>query len=358
MSLLTPMAQSLRISPGLAGQAVTASAIVAIVTSLLIAPSIRGADRRRVLLALSAAQIVSNLAVALAPSLLPLLVARLVLGIAVGGFWGLSASLALRLVPKRNMARALSIIFGGGAVATIAAAPLGAFLGAHIGWRGVFVAAAVLAVGALIGQAAALPTMPATVATPLSGLWHTIRLPQIAVGMLGVMLMFGGRQTFATYLRPFLEQVTHLGVNGVSLTLFVLGVASFAGTTAAGRLLTRNLRVTLAALAAGQAVAALLFVVLGASVTAVLLLTALWGFAAGMVPVGWSTWLTLAIPRQAESGGGILVAAIQVALMIGASAGGLIIDTLGIAGPVIASAVILGLAAIHTLYALRPRHIA
>jgi predicted MFS family arabinose efflux permease len=149
--------------------------------------------------------------------------------------------------------------------------------------------------------------------------------------------------------------VTHLRVNGVSLTLFVLGVASFAGTIAAGRLLTRNLRLTLTFLAAAQAIAARLLVALGVSPAAVLLLTALWGFAAGMVPVGWSTWLTRAIPRQAESGGGILVAAIQVALMIGASVGGLIIDTVGILGPVVASAVILGWGAVHTLFALRPR---
>jgi predicted MFS family arabinose efflux permease len=355
MSLLTPMAGSLSISVGTAGQAITASAVVAIVTSLVIAPLIRGMDRRRVLLALSAAQILSNLAVALAPSVLPLLLARLVLGIAVGGFWGLSASLALRLVPKPDLAKALSIIFGGGAVATIAAAPLGAFLGAHIGWRGVFVAAAVLALAAYLGQARTLPAMPATATTGLSGLWHTLRLRQIAAGMLGVMLLFGGRQMFATYLRPFLEHVTHFTVTGVSVTLLVLGVASFAGTTAAAPLLQRNLRLTLTVLAGVQAVLAVLFVALGAVPAAVLALTALWGVAAGMVPVGWSTWLTRTIPDRAESGGGILVAAIQGSMMIGALTGGVIIDTAGATGPVTASAVILALGAVHTATALRPR---
>jgi len=355
MSLLTPMAGSLAISVGMAGQAITASAVVAIITSLVIAPLIRGVDRRRVLLWLSAAQILSNLAVALAPSVLPLLVARLVLGIAVGGFWGLSASLALRLVPKPDLAKALSIIFGGGAVATVAAAPLGAFLGAHIGWRGVFVAAAGLALAAFVGQAATLPAMPVTVTTSLTGLWQTLRLPQIAAGMLGVMLLFGGRQMFATYLRPFLEHVTRFAVTGVSVTLLVLGVASFAGTAAAAPLLQRNLRLTLAILAGVQAMLAVLFVALGTIPAGVLVITALWGIAAGMVPVGWSTWLTRTIPDRAESGGGILVAAIQGSMMIGALAGGVIIDTAGITAPVTASAAVLALGAIHTLIALRPR---
>jgi MFS family permease len=79
--------------------------------------------------------VISNLAVAFAPGFVPLVLARLVLGVAVGGFWGLSASLALRLVPAADLPMALSIIFGGGAVAGVAAASLGAFLGGQIGWR-------------------------------------------------------------------------------------------------------------------------------------------------------------------------------------------------------------------------------
>jgi hypothetical protein len=69
--------------------------------------------------------VISNLAVAFAPGFVPLVLARLVLGVGVGGFWGLSASLALRLVPAADLPMALSIIFGGGAVAGVAAAPLG-----------------------------------------------------------------------------------------------------------------------------------------------------------------------------------------------------------------------------------------
>ncbi len=355
MSLLTPMAADLHISEGLAGQAVSASAIVAVLTSLLIAPLIGATDRRRVMLVLVAAQVLSNLAVALAPAFLPLMTARLVLGIAVGGFWGLSASLALRLVPTADLAKALSIIFGGGAIATVAAAPLGAFLGGQVGWRGVFFAAAAFSAIVFLIQAVTLPAMPAARVTALSGLWQTLRLPQIALGMVGVMLMFGGRQTFATYLRPFLEQVSGFAVNGVSLTLLVLGLANFAGTMLAARLLRRDLRVTLVAVAAVQAAAVATLLLLGSSQLATLALVAGMGFAAGVVPVGWSTWLTRTIPDRAESGGGILVAAIQGSMLAGAVVGGIAIDAIGITGPLLVSCLLLLLGAAHTAWALRPR---
>ena len=355
VSLLTPMAADLAVTEGVAGQTVSASAIVAVLTSLFIAPLIRGADRRWVMLGLALAQVLSNLAVALAPDFVPLMAARLVLGVAVGGFWGLSASLALRLVPPADVAKAFSIIFGGGAIAGVAAAPLGAFLGGQIGWRGVFVAATVLAAAALAAQLLTLPPMPATQSTPLSGLWYTLRLPQIALGMVGVMLMFGGRQTFATYLRPYLEQVPHFGVTGVALTLLMMGVGNFGGTTAAAALLRRDLRGTLAALAAVQGVLVAVLLVVGSSQAAALVLIAGWGFAAGVVPVGWSTWLTRTVPDRAESGGGILVAAIQGSMLAGAILGGAVIDTVGITGPLLVSGVILLIAAVHTLTVLRPR---
>lgn len=79
-SLLTPMASSLGVSEGMAGQAVTATALVALVTGLLIATATRNIDRRWVLMFFSVLQIVSSLMVAFADSLAFLLLGRLLLG--------------------------------------------------------------------------------------------------------------------------------------------------------------------------------------------------------------------------------------------------------------------------------------
>ena len=67
-SLLTPMAASLGVTEGMAGQAVTATALVALVTGLLITTATRNIDRRWVLMFFSVLQIISSLMVAFAPS--------------------------------------------------------------------------------------------------------------------------------------------------------------------------------------------------------------------------------------------------------------------------------------------------
>ena len=355
-SLLTPMAAGLDASEGLIGQSVTATALLAIATSLFIGPATRRFDRRTVLLVVAAAQVLSNLVVALAPTAGIMLAGRVLLGLTVGGVWGLSASLALRLVPSEGVPRAMSIIFGGASVAMIAATPIGAFLGGIIGWRGVFIAAAGLSAAAVLALALALPRLPSRAAAAQSGLGHALRLPGLAAGMLGVMLLFGGLQVFSTYLRPFLEAIGGFGTNGVALALLVFGAAGFLGTMAAPAFLRRSVRGALTGSAIGQAVfLALLFTFGSGSQPATLVLIACWGFASGTVGVGWSTWLARTYPDHAEAGGGILVAAIQAAMMLGATIGGGLIDTVGSIGPLLAAVTLLALGAVHTCFALRHR---
>ena len=66
------------------------------------------------------------------------MIGRAFIGVAIGGFWSMSAATAMRLVPDDKVPRALTILNGGNALATVVAAPMGSFLGGLIGWRGAF----------------------------------------------------------------------------------------------------------------------------------------------------------------------------------------------------------------------------
>lgn len=265
----------------------------------------------------------------------------------------MSSALALRLVPRAEVPKALGIIFGGGSVAAIVAAPLGAYFGGLVGWRGVFYGAAALSLVAFLTQLKTLPPMVVTVRTSLVGLWHVLQVPRVALGMLGVLLVFGGRQTLVTYLRPFLEQVTRLSYSGVSIALLMLGVGVFIGNTfLAARLLKRNLHLTMSVLVALMSALGATLLVVGHNKVGTLALILVWGMATGISTVGWSTWLTRVVPDKAESGGGVLVAAIQVAVMVGAAAGGLAIDNFGRFAPAGLSSAILLIGAVHCWFVL------
>lgn len=83
-SMMPLMATGLHTSEGMIGQAVTASAIVAIITSLSINKIAGMHDRRTIMVMLSMLLMASNIGVALAPNVWVMLLARLLLGAAIG----------------------------------------------------------------------------------------------------------------------------------------------------------------------------------------------------------------------------------------------------------------------------------
>lgn len=352
-SLLTPMATSLDVSEGLIGQSVTATAILAIATSLVIAPLSRRFDRRRLLMVLGLLLVASNLVVALAPNATVLLAARMVLGATVGGVWGLAPSLSLRLVPGQHVARAMSITFGGSTVAMIAAAPAGAFFGEVVGWRGVFIGVTVVSAVAVVVMLTTMPSLPPLSGGSATGMARTARLPWLLPGLVGVMLFWGGAQSFNTYIRPYLETVSGLDAEGVSLVLLLVGIASFAGTLLAAPLLSWNLRAALPMIAAAEALLLGLLAVFGETAWAALLFPAAWSLFVGMAGVGWSTWIARTYPEHAEPAGGMLVAAIQGSMMLGALLGGALIDNIDARAPLLAAVGLLALAAVYVAGVMR-----
>jgi predicted MFS family arabinose efflux permease len=160
VSLLTPIARDLAITEGHAGQSIAISGFFALVTSLFISTIIGAADRRRVVLVFTALMTGSGLMVAFAPNAPVLMAGRALLGVAIGGFWSISAAIVMRLVPEDSIPEALALLNGGNAVATTLGAPLGSLLGGLIGWRGAFFCVVPLAGVAFFWQWRSLPALP------------------------------------------------------------------------------------------------------------------------------------------------------------------------------------------------------
>ncbi|WP_264289759.1 MFS transporter [Duffyella gerundensis] len=355
VSLLTPIADSLQVTEGQAGQTVTVTALMALFTSLVISLATRRIDRRWVLLGFSLILVASNLLVAFADNLHVILAGRLLLGIAIGGFWTLSTATAMRLVPADQVPKALSIIFSGVSLATIIATPLGSFLGDIIGWRNIFLLTALLGGLAFIWQFFSLPAMPADREKRHGSMLSVLMRPGMRWGMVAIIMLFTGHFAFFTYLRPFLETVAQVNVHALSLILLAFGVANFVGTSLAGYLLMRNLHLTLGGTTLLMGIMAILLAVFGHNSLLDGLCIALWGMAFGAIPVGWSTWITRTVPDEAETGGGLLVATIQLAITVGAAAGGWVFDANGARGVFFASSVLILLASMTIFTRLRQR---
>jgi predicted MFS family arabinose efflux permease len=174
-----------------------------------------------------------------------------------------------------------------------------------------------------------LPSMPSERAPGTGSVFRVLRRPQVPLGMLAVTLFFLGQFALFTYLRPFLETVTRVGVSTLSLILLVMGGAGLLGTWLIGLVLRTRLYGPLVAMPLAMATIAVALTVLGSSPVVVGLLLAGWGLIGTAAPVGWWTWLSKVLPDDAEAGGGLMVAVIQLAIALGATLGGVVYDASG-----------------------------
>lgn len=346
VSLLTPIATGLHISEGQAGQAIAVSGLFAVVTSLTISSVTRGTDRRIVLLTLTLLMMASGLIVAAAPNAEVFMAGRALIGVVIGGFWSMSAATVMRLVPEDQVARALGILNGGNALATMIAAPLGSFLGQFIGWRGAFLCVVPVAVMSFAWQYVTLPSMPSQRGSRAGSVFRVLRRRQIPLGMCAVAAFFMGQFALFTYLRPFLETVTRVDVSALSVILLIIGSAGLLGTYLIGISLRTRLYSLLIAIPLAMAAIACALIALGHSVIVVGILLAGWGLIGTAAPVAWWTWLSKVLPDDAEAGGGLMVAVIQMAIAAGASAGGFLFDKSGYQTTFAFSAGLLGVSAL------------
>lgn len=353
VSLLTPIAADLHVTEGQAGQGISVSGLFALFTSLLIASVAARIDRKPLLLSLTLLMILSGTVVAFAPNYWVFMIGRALIGVAIGGFWSLSAATAMRLVPDDQITRAMATVNGGNALATVIAAPLGSFLGALIGWRGAFLCVIPVAIVACVWLLLSLPPMKSQSGSGTGNVFKLMKRTPVALGMVAVSVFFMGQFMLFTYLRPFLETVTHVSVSMLSLMLLVLGIAGLAGTFLIEAFLKNGLHRTLIVIPILMAVIALALVSFGSSAATTTVLLGLWGLVATAAPVGWWTWLARTLPDAAEAGGGLMVAIIQLAITSGATIGGLVFDLSGYRATFELSATVLGVAAVLAFLAAR-----
>jgi predicted MFS family arabinose efflux permease len=183
--------------------------------------------------------------------------------------------------------------------------------------------------------------------------FRLLKNPLVAFGMAAASIFFMGQFALFTYLRPFLETVTRVEVSTLSVILLTIGVAGFIGTTLIGTCLKKGFYGTLIVIPLLMALIAVGLIAFGGWMAAVMALLGVWGLVATAAPVGWWTWVARTMPDNAEAGGGLMVAVVQLAIGLGSTVGGLLFDLSGYQSTFVASAVLLLISAFLVFLASR-----
>ncbi|GAA2870120.1 MFS transporter [Microbacterium arabinogalactanolyticum] len=332
--VLTEIAAELGVTPGQAGQLVTVTALAGLIVAPTIGLALPRLDRRTLLVWMAVLAAISNLVVAIAPSLALMLVARVLLGAALSGFWTMSITVAARIAGPERLGRAVMFTSAGTSLATVAGVPVGVMLSELLDWRGVFGIAAGATALLAIGLRTLLPSVPAENAARISVLVETLRRPGIGLGVVGHVLVIFGHALAYTYIRLALERVQTDGVaideGTIIVLLAVFGIGGFIGNLVIGAGIDRTYRVLAVVTPLVIAVAVLVIILGAGSLWTVGVVAFVWGFFFASWLLIVNTWVGHRMPDRLEAGGGLVVVGFQAAIMLAAGVGGMLVDAIGI----------------------------
>ncbi|PZF30891.1 MFS transporter [Curtobacterium sp. MCPF17_051] len=331
IGLLPAIADDLDVGIGTAGLMVVATGLVGAVAAPVVTVLTSRLDRRVVLVSLTVLLVVADGLAAIAPSFWVLLIARMLLGVGIGGFWAIGAGIAGRLVRPELTIRATSLITAGVSVATVVSLPLGTLVSSLASWRLGFVIGGALGLVALVLQLAMLPKIPAQQRVRFATLGSLLRVPRARVGLIAAAFVFAAQFAAYTYIAPYLQQLVGVGPDTVTIALLVFGVAGIVGNFAAGFTLDRSVLGTIGASKFVLAAAVVLLPLLAHSVVGVFVLLVVWGLVWGALPLGMQTWMSTASPAGSETGLALFVTTIQLAIAAGSVLGGAAVSSFGLA---------------------------
>lgn len=231
--ILEPMSQSLGVSVGAAGQAMTAYAVsTALLAPMLVVLTAAWPRKRAVQLALSLFMLGCALC-ALAPTLGVLMVGRVLMG-AGAMFTATVSALAISMVAPAQRGRALSTTFLGISLSYAVGVPIGAWLGFAYGWRVPVWGAAGASAVALVAASWLIPAQMAGGPAGFSGFRSAAGNGAVLRVWLRTLLYFTAIFSVFAYVGPVLRALNPLAPSELSMTLALFGLSGVAGTLIGG----------------------------------------------------------------------------------------------------------------------------
>jgi predicted MFS family arabinose efflux permease len=257
-----------------------------------------------------------------------LLAVRIVTAIGAGLFTAQAAATASLIVPPEQRGKAIGLAFLGWSLAAVFGMPLGAYLGAEIGWRPTIALVGVLSAGSAAWVWFQIPAKvfvaPMDRAAWKSLLANKPLLLAISVTAVGA----AGQFTAFSYMAVILKEFIGATPGTISVLFLLFGISAVTGTVIGARVMDRvgAAQVGLASMAC-MAVALMLWSLTRGSLAFTIVLLLLWGLGCFSFNGAQQVRLVDLAPHLASASVALNSSALYMGQAFGALAGGLIITT-------------------------------
>ena len=326
---LNDLARSLDVSVALAGQLIAIGAIVMGVGAPLLANWVAGFDRRRLLTLTLAWYGAGHALSALMPDYAALAPVRALCMLGAAVFTPQAAAAIGHMSPPEQRGRAITFVFLGWSVASVAGMPIAAWIGETFGWRSAFATVAVLGFVAAAWVYAAMPDGVKPAALSRAAWREALTQPALMAIVAVTALQSAGQFTLFSYFAPYYRQTLDASPAQISAMFFWFGLFGLLGNVLLTRHIDRFGAARCVSLTLVLITLSLLAWPLAGSLAAMAVVLVPWALGCFSTNSAQQARLGLAAPALAPALMALNTSAIYLGQAIGAASGGVLVASSG-----------------------------
>lgn len=329
IGILPLISDHFQVSISAAGLIVSLFALAVAISGPILPSLFSGINRKKIMLLALGIFIVGNFVSAITSDFTVLLIARVVPAFFHPIYCSMAFTVAAATVNKEEASKAVAKVFIGVSAGMVIGVPVASIIASATSLAYAMLFFAVVNIAAFIATLLFVPSMPVANKPSYGVQLRVLRRSAVWLSIAAVIFMNGALFGVYSYLAEYLEIVTQLTWNTISLMLFLYGAANMIGNIIAGRLLTHHALSTIKRYPFVLGGVYILMLFLGQFSVPMVCMILIWGVLGGIGGNITQYWIVTSAPDAPEFANGIFLTSANLGTTIGASVCGLFITGMG-----------------------------
>lgn len=330
IGLLPSIAEHFNISVSKAGLLVSFFALTIAISGPTLPLLFSGFNRKKVMLVVLGVFVIGNIISIFTLNFTLLLLIRIILGFFHPIYCSMAFTVAATSVRKEEAPKAVSKVFIGISAGMVAGIPIASFIDSAISYEIAMAFFAIVNGIVFIATWIYVPSMPVEARLSYSSQFSVLKKPIMWLSIVTCILLNSAVFGVYSYIAVYLQTVTGMPPNIISLTLFIFGGANIIGNLLAGRLLTYS---PLKAIVSFPLVLVVLYIILfftGQHSFPMVIITFIWGILAGGIMANINQYVIMdSAPEAPDFANGLFISSCNIGTTVGSAIGGVFLSTFG-----------------------------